>query len=232
LLACALLTPAITSPPTEDPPADDSVVKLRVVTDAGIIDGTGVVIHRDDRGSAVVLYLLTSSRLFKDREGEGLPRAQPVQVWVDAEHTLDVGRPDVFMPAGPVIDAVLLRATTAATRLVARPISYESPSVGEPFLVAGHDRFGAPALIAERIRFQSTLLATGDRDASTLLGCVGAPAISQKGVFGLVTECHQGRAPVIAILSMARSFIERHLPRSTRQTSSIPQFDVIDRPPE
>src|SRR6266508_2454360 len=68
LLACALLTPAVTSPPTEDPPADDSVVKLRVVTDAGIIDGTGVVIHRDDRGSAVVLYLLTSSRLFKDRE--------------------------------------------------------------------------------------------------------------------------------------------------------------------
>jgi hypothetical protein len=222
LLACTLLIPAAASPTTEDPPTDDSVVKLQVVTDAGAIDGSAVIIHRDDRGSDVVLYILTSSRLFRGPEGAALSRAHPVQVWLDAEHTLDVGREDVFIPGGPVIDVVVLRATTAATRLVARPISYETPSVGEAFLVAGHDRSGTPTMIAERIRFQSTLLATGDRDASTLFGCVGAPAISQQGVFGLITECHAGRAPIIALFSMARSFIERHLPRATSQPSSKP----------
>jgi hypothetical protein len=229
VLACALLI-APAALVAGDAPSDDSVVKLRVITDAGTIDGTGVFIHRDDRGSDVVLYFLTSSQLFRGLEGEALPRARPVQVRLDAEHTLDVGREDVFIPAGPVIDVVVLRASTVATRLVARPISYESPSVGEAFLLAGHDRYGAPTKVAERVRFQSTRLATGDRDASTLFGCVGAPAISQTGVFGLVTECHPGRAPVIALFSLARSFIERHLPRSTIQTSSMPQFDVIDRP--
>jgi hypothetical protein len=229
LLACTLLTPAAAPGETGDPPAEGSAVRLRVGTDAGV-NGTGVLIHRDDRRPEVVLYFLTSSRLFRADDGEALPRAQPVRVWLDAEHTLDLKREDVFIPAGPVIDVVVLRATAAATRLVARPISYESPSVGDVFLVAGHDRNGVPTMVAERIRFESTLLAVGDRDASALFGCVGAPAVSQHAVFGLVTECNAGRAPVIALLSMARSFIERHLPQSTSQTSAATQFDVIDRP--
>jgi hypothetical protein len=231
LLACTLLIPATTSlAATEESPADGSVVRLRLVTDAGDVNGTGVVIYRETRGPDVVLSFLTSSRLFRGPDGEALPRAQPIRVWLDAERMLDVGREDVFIPAGPVIDAVVFRATTAATTLVARPISYETPTVGGVFLVAGHDRNGAPAMVAERIRFQSTLLAVGDRDASTLFGCLGAPAISQHGVFGLVTECSPGRAPVIALFSMARSFIERRLPQLTIQTSVAPQFVVIDRP--
>ena len=37
-------------------------------------------------------------------------------------------------------------------------------------------------------------------------------------------------APVIALFSMARAFIERRLPQLTIQTSVAPQFVVIDRP--
>ena len=57
------------------------------------------------------------------------------------------------------------------------------------------------------------LFAIGDRDLSALWGCVGAPAISQERVFGIVSQCSANRSPVISFLSMARGFIERNVPR-------------------
>jgi len=188
-----------------------------------------VLIHREDRGTDVVLYFLTSAHLLRGPEGEAPPRTQAVRVLLDAEHTLDIGRDDLFIPAGAVVDVAVIRATTAATMLVPRPLIYEAPSAGEVFLISGYDSRGAPATITEHVRFQSTLLAVGDHDASALVGCVGAPAISRGGVFGVVSECNAGRAPVVALLSMARPFIDRHVPRRTIPTSLAPQFDLIDR---
>ena len=52
----------------------------------------------------------------------------------------------------------------------------------------------------------------GDRDASGILGCKGAPAIVEGRVFGLVSECAAGRTPSITPLSAARSFLSRNVP--------------------
>lgn len=229
LFLCASLVALASSRAAGDNPPDNSVLRLRVVTDAGAADGTCVLIHREDRGTDAVLYFLTSSHLFRGLAGEPSPRIQAVRVLLDGEHTLDVRLGDTFVPGGTLIDVAVFRATTTSTTLVGRPAIYQAPSVGEVFLIAGYEHGGAAATVAERVRFQSTLVAVGDRDASTLVGCLGAPAISRDGVFGVVSECNVGRAPVIALLSMARSFIERYVPRPVIPTSAVPQFDVVDR---
>jgi len=55
----------------------------------------------------------------------------------------------------------------------------------------------------------------GDRDASGLAGCVGAPAVSDEGIYGVVGECDPNRAPVITLLSAAYSLITRQVPGLT-----------------
>jgi hypothetical protein len=225
LLLCALLT-APASPRAGDNAADSSVLRLRVVTDAGDVDGTGFLIHRDDRNPDVALYFLTSARLFRDPQGGPSPRIQAARVFLGGEHTLDVPRDDIFVCTG-VIDVAVVRATSPSTTLVPRPLVYDPPSPGEVFHISGYGRDGARATVAERVRFLSTLLAVGDRDASALVGCVGAPAISRNGAFGLVSECTAGRTPTIALFSVARAFIERHVP--TNRPSTPAQASFPDR---
>ena len=81
--------------------------------------------------------------------------------------------------------------------------------------------------VEEHIRFESTRQVFGSRDASGLLGCVGAPAMSADGVFGVVRECEVKCCPVISLLSVARRFIERHVPQLG--TPAPPQADIVDR---
>jgi hypothetical protein len=213
LLVCALVAAPASPRADGDTAADSSVLKLRVITDAGDVHGTCVLIYRDNRGSDVVLYFVTSAHLFRDPQGGPPPRVQVVRVLLDREHTFDVGLDNLFFAPG-IIDVAILRVTTAGSALVPQPLLYEAPSPGEVFLISGYRQDGARATVAERVRFRSTLLAVGDRDASALVGCVGAPAISRNGAFGVVSECKAGRAPVIDLFSVARSFIERHVPPS------------------
>jgi hypothetical protein len=200
-------------------------LRLTVVTHAGQVAGTCVLIHREDRGTAVVLFFATSAHLFRDPDGGPPPRTQTVHVLLGGQHRLDVERDDVFISPG-VIDVAVLRATAVAGTLVPQPLTYEAPSPGEVFVIAGYRQDGVHAALTERVRFRSTLLAVGDRDASALVGCVGAPALFRNSAFGVVSECKAGRVPVIALFSVARSFIERHLP--TRRPSSTLNPD--DRP--
>jgi hypothetical protein len=152
-----------------------------------------------------------------------------VELLVDETRTLDVKHEDLFMPVGSCVDVAVFRVTAAATTtLVPRPVVYDAPSAGTDFLVSGYDRNGHPATLAGRIRFRSTLLAIGDRDVSVLRGCVGAPAISQEGVFGIVSQCAANRSPVISLLSMARGFIERHVPPPTADARPTGQLDSCD----
>jgi hypothetical protein len=211
LLFCALLAASTSARAAVDTATDDAVFRLQVVTDGGDVAGTGTLIHREDRETSVVLYLVTSARLFKDPQGGPPPRIQVARVLLGGEHTLDVSSDDIFVCTG-VIDVAVLRATSPTTTLVPQPLFYDPPSPGDVFQISGYGRDGARAAVAERVRFRSTLLAVGDHDASPLVGCVGAPAISQHGMFGIVSECKAGRAPLIALLSVARPFIERHVP--------------------
>lgn len=219
LLAFASFVAIGFSPAAGDEAADSSVRKLHVVTDVREADGTCVLIQRDTVGPNVVLYFLTSGHLFRGPDDQPPPNVRAVRVFIDHEQTIDVGRDAIFLPGGALLDVVIVRATVAAATIAARPVSYEPPSIGDVFRISGYGADGAPAAVAERVRFKSTLLTVGDRDASTLAGCVGAPAISQKGLFGIVSECGVGRAPVVVLLSMAQSFIERHVPRPASRTT-------------
>ena len=218
VLLCTLLAASAFAGAAVDPVKDGAVLRLQVVTDKGNVDGTAVLVHREDRAAGVVLYVVTSARLFKDPEGGLPPQTQVVRVLVDGSHTLDVARDDIFVCPG-VLDVAVLRATVPKTTLVPRPLVYEEPSPGELFQIAGYRPDLTPTKVTERVRFRSTLLVVGDRDASALVGCVGAPAISPRGAFGVVSECPPGRTPTIALFSRARPFIERYVPISRPSTS-------------
>jgi len=212
---------------TTSPP---SVVAVRVVTEAGEAHGTAALISRRDRGTQTTLHFLTSARLVRGGDSEGDQASPRIQLRLDAARTVDVQRDDVFLTGGLIDVAVLQAATGSDTPLRPLPLVYDPPNLGAVFLVHGIDDSGSLVTLPEHVRFASTLLATGDRDASRLIGCVGAPAVSPQGVFGIVHECEANRPPVISLLSMAQSFLERHLSRGTTSTvAAAPQFDMVER---
>ena len=106
---------------------------------------------------------------------------------------------------------------------------FEPPEPGSVFVISGFGVDGLRATVPDRVRFQATLRLLGDRDASSIAGCAGAPAIVEAGVFGLVTECEPDRTPSIVPLSVARSFIVRNMPNWRFDSSQPPVFDVVTR---
>jgi hypothetical protein len=214
-----------------------SVFVLRILRDAGEARGTCVLIHREDRGNDVALYFLTSSRLFKTPNGTRQPVERTIQLLLDEGRTLDVKQEDVFV-AGGILDVTVFRVLTAGATfrvltanmtLLPRPVAFDPPRAGSAFLVSGYDQTAGLVMVEEHIRFESTRQVLGDRDASGLIGCVGAPAIAPEGVFGVVRECEPNRCPVISLLSIARRFIERHVPRPVTHASTTSQVDIVDR---
>jgi hypothetical protein len=196
-------------------PHEASVVRVRIVRDAGETRGTAVLIHGAGSGS-VVLSFLTSARLFKTAEGERYPPERFIQLLLGGGGRLDVQPRDVLL-GGVLVDLAVLRAEAGHTTLVPQSIAYEPPRAGAAFVIAGYDHTGHPAALDTRVRFESTRIAVGDRDVSGLAGCIGAPAMTAAGVFGIVSECERERCAIVSLLSMARSFIERSVQRPPSQ---------------
>jgi hypothetical protein len=194
-------------------PADARAARpLQLVYESRTFDGTCALVHAESREHDVALYFITSARLFKTAEGEPLPPARAIRVTLDDGSEVAVRHEDVFLPMGNLVDVAVLRAAAPSATFVPGAMTFAAPPSGSDFLIAGYDRDGAQATIAEHARFVSTRLVVGDRDASGLAGCVGAPAISADGIYGVVSECDVNRAPVITLLSMAYPLIARHVP--------------------
>ena len=96
-LLSALLAASASAGAEEPPVSDGAVLRLQVVAEKGNVDGTGVLVHREDRATGVVLYFVTSARLLEDPEGGLPPRTQLARVFLDGGHTLDVARDDIFV---------------------------------------------------------------------------------------------------------------------------------------
>jgi hypothetical protein len=181
------------------------VLQVDVVTASATVRGTCVLVHRERRDTGVALYFVTAARLFRTADGDRAALRTVTLTRADA--TVEIAPADVMLPAASVVDVAVLKATVARSDLAPVRLSFDPPETGSTFHIATLERE-----VVERVRFQSTLIATGERDASAVGGCVGAPAIGAAGIFGVVSECGKGRGPVIALLAIARPFIAQQIP--------------------
>jgi hypothetical protein len=178
----------------------------------------------------VVLYFLTAGHLFRNADGARLPAAQRVEIVADGA-TIAVNPRDVDLPAGTAVDIAIVRATVPRSTLEAVPILYEQPALGGVFLIAGRTQEGAAVTVPQRITRRASSSVSGDRDASALFGCAGAPALAEQGVFGVVGECPAGRPPLIVSLAAARSWLSQRIPNvlTPRTATATTQFVVSPR---
>jgi hypothetical protein len=231
-LLIAFLAAAGVSQSSAEPtnvPFYDSALRLRIVRDTGITYGTCVLVHRETRADGVVLYFVTAAHLFKSPMGEAPSRARAINVVLDDTHAIAIDPADLLLPGGDIIDLAVLRAVVTQTTLMPQAMLFEPPGFENVFLIAGRDRDGVPVTIAQRVRRRASALVVGDRDASGLVGCEGAPAVGELGVFGIVSECAAGRAPVVTLFSIARDWISRHIPGLSSRPPMTTEFSVFPR---
>ena len=194
-----------------------SGLRLTVTRGEGTTEATCVLIARDEQVKATagatetVLYFLTAGRPFRRADGEPLPRPSAITITLEPGHTVEIKPDALSLPAGTTVDIAILRAVVQGTSLTPAPLAFHEPAAGSTFVVSGWNSAGAQTAVTERVTRRSTLLLTGDGDLSSLMGCVGAPAIAEYGVFGIVSQCEAGRPPVVSLLAAARRWIDAHV---------------------
>jgi hypothetical protein len=205
LVTAAVLAGAWLSPA---PAAAQAVLRVAVVSDAGERHGACVLVHRTNHDRDVTLYFLTAAGLFTRADGT---HAHVRSIAIDGSAApIDVAPEDVTLPEGNAVDVAIVRAATRASALVPEPIDFRPPAAGDAFSIVGPQ--GPVDRILEHARFVSTRLLVGDRDASELEACVGAPAVAAGGIFGIVSDCRAQRVPLVSLLPLARSFLAAHVP--------------------
>lgn len=174
-----------------------AVVRLRLETDRTETTASAVLVHREDGPQQAVLYFLTSDSLLRD------PSVPPPLLVPETEGESWGETP------GP--DIAVLRILTASSSLVPARVTLDPPRLGELFVIVSHDAAGARVVVHQRIGMVSERVAAGDTELQTAT-CVGAPAFSEKGVFGIVTQCEPNRPPIVTLLSAATDLLRRLIP--------------------
>ena len=138
---------------------------------------------------------------------------------------------DIILPTDNETDVAVIRVRAAPGTLAPLAPVFELPQPSRVFIVAGFGAGGSRLSVPERVRYDSStaLVVEGDRDAGRLVGCAGAPAIVEAGVFGLVSTCPSGAGPSLALLSAARRFISENVPGLDSSSPSAPAFTVFTR---
>jgi hypothetical protein len=200
-----------------------SVLRMQALNPSGEREGTCFVVHQEARGDHTLVTLLTSARLF-DRDA--MPRAR---IFLDATHFVEVEHAAVATPYANMRDVAVLKATITGAALEPLPLVFDQAKVGTLFVISGRGIDGQPALVAEHVRFAATRAVIGDRTTGALAGCLGAPAIVERGVFGIVSECQSDRGPEITPLAVSEGFLARSVPGITARPSDEAQFTVEER---
>jgi hypothetical protein len=176
-----------------------SVLQLTIEIEKGKETlASAVLVHREDGPRGVVLFFLTSGTLLP-ATSVGLPGWE-----LEGE---GASRPDAITSSIAVIRILTEKSTLAPAAVVLEP-----PRAGEPFFVVAHNAAGQPVVVPQHAQTVSARSAMGDIDLSSAVGCVGAPAFTESGVFGIVTECGTGQPPLITLLSSARDLLRRLIP--------------------
>lgn len=144
-------------------------------------------------------------------ENHPLPPASAITITLEPGLTVDVTPDGLSLTAGTSVDIAILRAVVQETSLTPAPLAFHEPAAGSMFAVSGWNATEAPVAVTQRVTRRSTLLLIGDGELSSLKGCVGAPAIAEDGVFGIVTQCEAGRPPVVTLLGAVQHWIEAHV---------------------
>ena len=174
-----------------------AVVQLQLTVENKKTVTSAVLVDREDSPQGVVLYFLTSDSLVRDRSVTPSPSIS------DYEGEMEV------QASAPSI--AVLRILTESSSLVPARVTFESPDPGAPFFIVSHDAAGAQVIIPQHIGMMSGGFAAGDVDMR-VAACVGAPAFSEKGVFGIVSECETNRPPLITLLSAEKGLVLRLVP--------------------
>ena len=188
------------------------IARLQVVYPSATFDGTCTLVWAEDADTERVLYFLTSLRFFKDNQGTPYARTAAVRIALDDGRVFEVPREGIILPMGSLVDIAILRVTTPTAIVGGNRLIFDPPSPEIAFDIAGHDRGGTLVIIPQRARLVSTRLMVGDRDASLLDGCLGAPALVGSDIVGVVSSCAPGHTPIITLLSAAYPLLARSIP--------------------
>lgn len=222
----ALALVLVVNPPALAGSDAPSLVHLSTVHDGVTATGTGVVVGAARAGD--VTWVLTAGALFRRADGE--PAADPVQATLRGQ-TVVVTPDRILRPVGDVAGLALLVVHGLPGDTPSSGLDFAAPSAGGVFVIAG--LAGVTRVdVAERVQFVATRIMVGDRALAGLDACLGAPALSERGVLGVVTDCVGGRAPVVTLASTARAFLSRHLwtpERVTGLSAPSPPFTMSER---
>ena len=203
-----------------------SLVQLATVHNGVPQEGTGVVVGTERAGR--VTFVLTAGALFRRADGE--PASDPVQVTLGGR-TVVVPPERILRPVGELTGIALLVIPDLPGATSMESLDYTAPAVGGVFVIAGLAG-GTRVDIPERVQFIASRLMVGDRALAGVETCLGAPALSEHGVLGIVTDCAGGRAPVVTLVSAAQAFLTRHLATATLTSARpepAPRFTVSER---
>lgn len=237
VVLCALFA----SPAIADGAGRSPLVRVQTTHDGRPVEGTGVIIGVDRQSGT--LFVLTAAALCDRPCGE--PAFDEVRVEMSGGLSATVPADHVLRPAGELNGIALLRiegrsvtprpgeSNDAPTHVDLIALDYQEPAVGGVFVVAVAGPNAARTDVPQRVQFGATRVVVGSRAIANLPACLGAPALTEQGIFGVVVECEQGRSPVVALASSARRFLDRHLPPAQVLTgagqSASPCFKLSER---
>jgi hypothetical protein len=188
LMAGVALAGIVAASAVAQPAPDIPVIHIQFedAGTAGVV--TAVLVHREGHPTGVVLYFITSSRLVAGLDGEGEGSAAP--------------------DGGLAVVAV----ARLVDDLVPVPVALASPAVADRFEIYGRDPDGQLLISPQRVTRSGSSKIVGDRPLASLPSCLGAPAISQEAVFGIVTSCDAGHPPVVTLLSSQLELLRARIP--------------------
>lgn len=196
----ALLVPTADSSAQLSSTGSHAVVQLRIeVEKEKEALATAVLVHREDGTRGVVLFFLSAETVLR-----------PVSIappgWEPQEDGASRGD-------DRTLNIAVIRVMIEKSELVPAAVTLDPPNEGELFFVVAYNTAGAPIVVAQRARNVSARSALGDLEMPSAAGCVGAPAFTEKGMFGIVSECRTGQPPLITLLSAASGLLRRLIPR-------------------
>jgi hypothetical protein len=218
LCAAILTAAAATAASASEPAPAGLVLRVEAPADAHVRQGTAFLVHRDAGARAPVLYFVTSARVVDGAHG--------ARLFTPAGRAIDVAADDIVLPGA---DIAILRVRTTDVEGEPVALTTSAPAQHDVFVLVGQAEAGPPRVVAQRVAFVSSQFVIGDRASADSDAFLGAPAFTEAGVFGFVSEWLPGQLPVIALMSPAVEVLARHVPGWTARPAPAPLFQLEHR---